>query len=156
MNINAWINLYKPSGYSSAYCLTLLKKKFKLKKIGHLGTLDPMAEGVLPIAINEATKTISLVNKSKKTYSFDVKWGEQTDTFDQEGKIINRSSKIPTYEEIKYEIKKNFLGLIEQTPPSYSAKRINGKRAYEMARDGISFKLHKIKKKNLWNKNNRA
>jgi len=147
MNINAWINLYKPSGYSSAYCLTLLKKKFKLKKIGHLGTLDPMAEGVLPIAINEATKTISLVNKSKKTYSFDVKWGEQTDTFDQEGKIINKSSKIPTYEEIKCEIKKNFLGLIEQTPPSYSAKRINGKRAYEMARDGISFKLHKIKKK---------
>ena len=98
MNINAWINLYKPSGYSSAYCLTLLKKKFKFKKIGHLGTLDPMAEGVLPIAINEATKTISLVNKSKKTYSFDVKWGEQTDTFDQEGKIINKSSKIPTYE----------------------------------------------------------
>ena len=68
--INGWINLYKPSGYTSTYCLNLLKKKFNLNKIGHLGTLDPMAQGVLPVAINEATKTVRLVNKLKKTYLF--------------------------------------------------------------------------------------
>ena len=85
---NGWINLYKPNGYSSSYCLNLLKKKYKFKKIGHIGTLDPMAEGVLPIAINEATKTVRLINKSKKTYLFDVKWGEQRDTFDIEGNVI--------------------------------------------------------------------
>mgnify|MGYP000511410091 FL=1 len=64
--INGWINIYKPSGYSSTYCLNLLKKKYKLNKIGHLGTLDPMAQGVLPVAINEATKTVRLVNNQRK------------------------------------------------------------------------------------------
>ena len=98
--INGWINLYKPTGYSSSYCLNLLKKKYKFKKIGHIGTLDPMAEGVLPIAINEATKTVRLINKSKKTYLFDVKWGEQRDTFDNEGNVIKKSKHIPKHEEI--------------------------------------------------------
>ena len=103
--IVGWINLYKPTGYSSSYCLNLLKKKFKFKKIGHTGTLDPMAEGVLPIAINEATKTVRLINKSKKTYLFDVKWGEQRDTFDIEGTVINKSKYVPNFEEI-IEVKK--------------------------------------------------
>ena len=106
--IDGWINLYKPTGYSSSYCLNLLKKKFKFKKIGHIGTLDPMAEGVLPIAINEATKTVRLINKSKKTYLFDVKWGEQRDTFDIEGTVINKSKYIPNFEEI-IEVKINLL-----------------------------------------------
>ena len=74
--VHGWINLYKPTGFTSSYCLNLLKKKFGLKKIGHTGTLDPMAEGVLPIAINEATKTIPLINKSKETYFFEVNWGK--------------------------------------------------------------------------------
>ena len=81
--------------------LKLTKKKFKLKKIGHIGTLDPMAEGVLPIAINEATKTIPLINKSKKIYFFEVNWGKQTNTLDSEGEVINISKIIPSYEDIK-------------------------------------------------------
>ena len=100
MTINAWLNLYKPKGYSSSYCLNLLKKKFKLKKIGHVGTLDPMAEGVLPVAINEATKTVSFLNRSKKTYFFEVLWGEQTDTLDSEGKIINSNEIVPLKDKI--------------------------------------------------------
>ena len=144
--IDGWINLYKPTGYSSSYCLNLLKKKFKFKKIGHIGTLDPMAEGVLPIAINEATKTVRLINKSKKTYLFDVEWGEQRDTFDIEGVVINKSKYIPNFEEI-IEAKNNFIGEIDQIPPNFSAKKINGKRAYELARKGNKFELKKSKKK---------
>ena len=144
--IDGWINLYKPTGYSSSYCLSLLKKKFKFKKIGHTGTLDPMAEGVLPIAINEATKTVRLINKSKKTYLFDVKWGEQRDTFDIEGNVINKSKYVPNFQEI-IEAKNKFIGEIDQMPPDFSAKKINGKRAYELARSGKKFKLKKSKKK---------
>ena len=144
--INGWINIYKPSGYSSTYCLNLLKKKYKLNKIGHLGTLDPMAQGVLPVAINEATKTVRLINKSKKTYLFEVEWGKQTSTLDTEGDVINESDYIPTINEIK-NIKKNFVGDIDQSPPIFSAKKINGKRAYELARAGLKFQLKKVKKK---------
>ena len=144
--IDGWINLYKPTGYSSSYCLNLLKKKFKFKKIGHIGTLDPMAEGVLPIAINEATKTVRLINKSKKTYLFDVKWGEQRDTFDLEGVVINKSKRVPNLEEV-IEVKKRFIGEIDQKPPDFSAKKINGKRAYELARSGKKFELKKSKKR---------
>ncbi len=143
---HGWINLYKPTGYTSSYCLNLLKKKYKLKKIGHIGTLDPMAEGVLPIAINEATKTIPLINKSNKTYLFEIKWGEQTSTLDSEGEIINNSKIIPKFESLKQVVKK-FIGTINQRPPNFSAKKINGKRAYVLARDGIEFQLKKIKKK---------
>ena len=144
--INGWINLYKPTGYSSSYCLNLLKKKYKFKKIGHIGTLDPMAEGVLPIAINEATKTVRLINKSKKTYLFDVKWGEQRNTFDIEGVVINKSKYVPNFQEIT-EAKNKFIGEIDQRPPDFSAKKINGKRAYELARNGKKFELKELKKK---------
>jgi len=147
MTINAWLNLYKPKGYSSSYCLNLLKKKFKLKKIGHVGTLDPMAEGVLPVAINEATKTVSFLNRSKKTYFFEVLWGEQTDTLDSEGRIINSNEIIPLKDKILKKINKKFIGEIVQDPPIYSAKKINGKRSYELAREGIQPKLKKINKK---------
>ena len=124
--MNGWINLYKPVGYSSSYCLNVIKKKYKLKKIGHIGTLDPMAEGVLPVAINEATKTVRLINKSKKTYLFDVKWGEQRDTFDIEGNVINKSKYIPKFEEIK-KAKNKFIGEIDQRPPDFSAKKLTEK-----------------------------
>mgnify|MGYP001225984005 CR=1 FL=1 len=144
--INGWINLYKPTGFSSSYCLNILKKTYQFKKIGHIGTLDPMAEGVLPVAINEATKTVRLINKSKKTYLFEVKWGEQRDTFDAEGNVINKSKNIPKDEEI-IKAGSNFIGEIYQRPPDFSAKKINGKRAYELARRGIKFELKKSKKK---------
>ena len=144
--INGWINLFKPKGYTSAYCLNVIKKKFKLKKIGHIGTLDPMAEGVLPLAINEATKTINYLNKEKKTYLFEVNWGVKTDTLDTEGKITEKSDAIPEIKNIQNIILK-FKGDIDQAPPRFSAKKINGKRAYQLARDGLDFKLNKIKKR---------
>ena len=144
--VNGWVNLYKPSGYSSSYCINLLKKKFNFKKIGYTGTLDPMAEGILPVAINEATKTIQFINNSKKTYFFKIKWGEQRDTFDNEGVITNKSNYIPEIEKI-LSVRKRFEGEIYQKPPIYSAKKINGVRAYTLARKGIKFDLKKIKKK---------
>ncbi len=136
--MNGWINLYKPSGYSSTFCLNLIKKKFKLEKIGHLGTLDPMAEGVLPIAINEATKTINYINHSKKKYLFEVQWGVETDTLDSEGKVIKKTSNVPGKKEV-INILHLFKGAIEQEPPKYSAKKINGRRAYDLARKGEAF-----------------
>jgi len=144
--INGWFNLYKPQGYTSTYCLNLIKKRFNLNKIGHIGTLDPMAEGVLPIAINEATKTISYINKNKKTYLFEVKWGSKTDTMDSDGEIIDKIEFVPEKKKIEKAIK-CFVGTIEQLPPKFSAKKINGKRAYQLARARIKFELGKIKKK---------
>ena len=96
--------------------------------------------------INEATKTVRLINKSKKTYLFDVKWGEQRDTFDIEGNVIKKSKHIPKLEEI-IAVKNKFIGEIDQRPPDFSAKKINGKRAYELARKGINFELKSSKKK---------
>ena len=97
-NIQGWINIYKPIGISSFKTLNKRKTKFKIDKIGHAGTLDPMAEGILPIAIGRATKLIQFINVSKKEYDFEIKWGEQTSTDDREGKIIATSNKIPTFE----------------------------------------------------------
>jgi tRNA pseudouridine55 synthase len=85
------INLNKPKGFSSAYCLNIIKNKFKKIKIGHAGTLDPLAEGVLPIALGEATKTVSLIHLQFKSYLFEIQWGSETDTLDLEGKIINQN-----------------------------------------------------------------
>ena len=87
--IDGWINLNKPKGFSSAYCLNVIKSKFKKIKIGHAGTLDPLAEGVLPIALGEATKTVSLIHLLFKSYLFEIQWGSETDTLDLEGKVIN-------------------------------------------------------------------
>ena len=98
--MNGWINIYKPKGYTSTYCLNVLKSKFKLKKIGHAGTLDPLAEGVLPIAIGEATKSIPYLAEAKKNYLFEVFWGEETNTLDSEGVTTNVSKIIPSLKEI--------------------------------------------------------
>ena len=89
-----WINLYKPAGISSFSAIYKIKKNFNIKKIGHAGTLDPNAEGVLPIAINKTTKLISFISSNSKKYIFKIKWGEQTSTDDAEGEIINFSNKM--------------------------------------------------------------
>ena len=86
-NFQGWINLYKPLKVTSFQVLQKIKKKFKILKLGHAGTLDPMAEGVLPIAIGKNTKLISFINEKIKIYEFEVKWGEQTSTDDKEGEI---------------------------------------------------------------------
>ena len=95
--IDGWINLNKPKGFSSAYCLNIIKSKFKKIKIGHAGTLDPLAEGVLPIALGEATKTVSLIHLLLKSYLFEIQWGSETDTLDLEGKVINSNEIYPNF-----------------------------------------------------------
>ncbi len=136
-----WLNIYKPSGISSFGVVKKIKKKFNLSKIGHGGTLDPLAEGVLPIAIGSATKLIQFINQNIKEYEFEIKWGEQTTTDDQEGKIIETSSNIPNIDQIK-DILTNFKGEILQKPPKASAIKINGKRAYNLLRQNKDFEMN--------------
>ncbi len=143
-NLQGWINLYKPIGISSFSAIYKIKKKFEIKKIGHAGTLDPNAEGILPIAINKATKLISFINFNSKKYYFKIKWGEQTTTDDAEGEIINRSSAIPSDENIK-EIINNFIGYTNQVPPKASAIKVNGRRAYSILRENKNFELKEKK-----------
>jgi tRNA pseudouridine55 synthase len=140
-NFNSWIGIDKTVGISSAYCLNQLKRIVQVKKIGHTGTLDPFASGVLCVAIGEATKTIQFINHDQfKEYEFVVKFGAETDTHDSEGKIIAETAVIPTQEDI-YKVINNFIGKIIQIPPKYSALKVNGKRAYKLARLGQEFEL---------------
>ena len=132
-SFDGWINVYKPTKITSFDVIRKIKKKFNILKMGHTGTLDPSAEGVLPIAINKTTKLISLINNKIKNYEFEIKWGEETTTDDKEGKITGISNNIPSRENIE-EALKNFIGDIMQKPPKVSAVKINGKRAYELAR----------------------
>ena len=97
---HGWINLYKDKDLTSNDALRLLKSKFKKNKIGHAGTLDPMATGILPVALGEATKTVPYMHEKNKTYLFTIKFGDQTDTDDATGKIIKRSNKKPDINEI--------------------------------------------------------
>ena len=142
--IQGWVNLYKPKGISSFSAIYKIKKKFNIKKIGHAGTLDPAAEGILPIAINKTTKLIPFVNVSSKKYLFKIKWGEQTSTDDLEGVVINNSNKIPNEEEIN-KIISSFLGFQDQVPPKASAVKVNGKRAYAVLRENKNFSLESKK-----------
>ena len=135
-----WINLYKPVGVSSFSAIYKIKKKFNIKKLGHAGTLDPNAEGVLPIAINKTTKLIPFINTNTKKYIFKIKWGEQTSTDDSEGEIINYSNKIPKEFDIK-KIINSFLGCIDQIPPKASAIKVKGRSAYSVLREKKDFVL---------------
>jgi tRNA pseudouridine55 synthase len=138
--LHGWIILDKPSGITSNQALGAIKRILKTKKAGHAGTLDPLACGVLPVALNEATKTVPYIMNEKKEYLFQVKWGESTDTDDSEGKILQTSPKVPTDTEIISALPQ-FLGNIQQVPPAYSALKIQGKRAYTLAREGKDVKL---------------
>ena len=138
--INGWINLDKPAGLTSTQAMAKVRKALNAQKAGHAGTLDPLATGILPIALGEATKTIPYVQDSLKTYSFTVTWGEQTDTDDAEGDVIATSELRPTEEAIKAALPV-FIGEIEQTPPRFSAIKINGERAYDLARQAQEFEM---------------
>jgi len=105
ISTQGWINLYKPKNITSFKAINSIKKKFSIDKIGHAGTLDPMAEGVLPIAVGKATKLIPYISIINKEYEFTITWGEQTTTDDAEGKILFESNYLPSIEEIK---KKNW------------------------------------------------
>lgn len=141
-----WLNIYKPQGISSASVVGFVKRFAydifgKKAKVGHAGTLDLEAEGVLPIAIGEATKLVQFLMDARKTYKFIIKFGSMTDTGDAAGKVIkdcsNESSAIPARSDCE-SICKDFLGKITQIPPKFSALKINGVPAYKLAREGIA------------------
>jgi len=133
--ISGWLILNKPYGMGSTQAVGKVKWLFQAQKAGHAGTLDPLATGMLPIALGEATKTVNYVMDGMKTYRFSVTWGVQTSTDDTEGEAINTSDKRPNKTDIE-ELIKNYLGQIEQLPPIFSALKINGQRAYDLARNG--------------------
>ena len=135
-----WINLYKPKNITSFKAINSIKKNFAINKIGHAGTLDPMAEGVLPIAIGKATKLIPHISIMKKEYEFSITWGSQTTTDDSQGKILFESNYLPTKKEIEKKID-NYLGYINQIPPKISAVKINGRRAYKLFRENETFTI---------------
>jgi len=137
-NIQGWISLYKPKDISSFKAINKIKKKFFIEKIGHAGTLDPLAEGVLPVAIGKATKLISFINNDIKTYNFEVTWGSQTTTDDSDGTVLFESKLFPNKLDILKKIP-NYLGHIKQIPPKVSAIKINGKRAYKLVREDKKF-----------------
>jgi tRNA pseudouridine55 synthase len=140
VEINGWINLDKPTGISSTQAVGRIKFLFNAKKAGHAGTLDPLASGVLPIALGEATKTVPVVQDGAKSYRFRVRWGEESATDDAEGEIVARSDRRPAPAEIESFLPR-FVGEIVQTPPTFSAIRIAGARAYDLARDGETFEI---------------
>lgn len=133
--ISGWIILDKPLEMGSTACVSKIKWLFKAAKCGHAGTLDPLATGMLPIALGEATKTVPYVMDGAKIYRFAVTWGAQTSTDDLEGEVTDKSDKRPSEEDIKSILAK-YTGDIQQVPPKYSAIKINGQRAYKLARDG--------------------
>jgi len=136
-SINGWLILNKPEGMSSAKAVAIVKRLLKPKKIGHAGTLDPLACGVLPLAIGEATKLSSFAMSDEKEYEFTVKWGEDTTTDDREGDVVASSDVRPNQQQI-VNLLSEFIGDIEQTPPIYSAIKVDGKRAYKLARGSRS------------------
>ncbi len=141
MEINGWVFVDKPAGISSRKVVDLISNSLSIKKVGHAGTLDPMATGLLPIAIGEATKTIGVIQQLKKCYEFVIKWGEKTSTDDKMGNIISSTNVRPSLQDIHKNTKK-FVGKIEQIPPNFSAIKVNGKRAYRLARNNKNFKLN--------------
>lgn len=133
--IRGWLLIDKPEGITSAQVVRVVKRKFEGLKVGHAGTLDPLASGLLPLALGEATKTVSYIMSEEKGYTFDLVWGEQRKTDDSEGVVIARSDKRPTLEEIRALVP-SFQGTILQKPPSFSALKVGGQRAYDLARKG--------------------
>lgn len=129
-----FLNVYKPKGKTSHDVVAILRRVTKIKQIGHTGTLDPFAEGVLPICIGKATRLIEYLNDDK-AYIGTVQLGKSTTTYDLEGETVEVSDKTPDLEEIENELN-NFRGDIEQLPPIYSAIKVNGKKLYEYARKG--------------------
>jgi len=136
--VNGWINLNKPLNMTSTQAVGKIKHILNAKKAGHAGTLDPLATGVLPIALGEATKTLCFAQESQKGYQFTITWGETRDTDDGEGAIIATSDNRPSKQAILDAIPR-FIGNIEQIPPQYSAVKIQGERAYDLARNGVEF-----------------
>jgi tRNA pseudouridine55 synthase len=139
-DVHGWVILDKPVGMTSTHAVSLVKRQFNAKRAGHAGTLDPLASGALPIALGEATKTVPFVMDSRKLYRFTVRWGEERDTDDAEGRVVVRSDQRPGRDAI-IALLPSFTGTIDQVPPQYSAIKVDGERAYDLARDGEQVEL---------------
>ena len=138
--VDGWVCLDKPFEMGSTEAVSRIRRLFNAQKAGHAGTLDPLASGILPIALGEATKTVPMMMEAQKVYRFTINWGVSTDSVDREGEIIGRSDVRPTVEAVKAALSA-FVGEIDQTPPRFSAIKVDGARAYDLARDGVEFEL---------------
>ena len=140
LDVHGWIVLDKPLDMTSTQAVSAVRRIFNAKKAGHAGTLDPLASGLLPVALGEATKTVPFAVEGEKVYRFTVKWGERTDTLDAEGEIVATSDVRPDRAAIEA-VLPDFIGDIAQVPPAYSAIKVAGERAYDLARDGETVEL---------------
>ncbi len=138
--IHGWIAVDKPAGITAAAVVARVKRALDAEKAGHGGTLDPLATGILPLALGEATKTVAFIMDGAKTYEFDVTWGAATDTDDRDGTIIETSDARPDTAAIEAALP-GFTGIIQQIPPDYSAIKVGGRRAYDMAREKTPLEL---------------
>jgi tRNA pseudouridine55 synthase len=138
--VSGWVVLDKPIGMGSTEAVSKIKWLFRAEKAGHAGTLDPLASGMLPIALGDATKTVPYVQDGAKVYRFTVAWGEERSTDDLEGGVTKRSDERPSENAIRA-IMPNYTGVIVQTPPQFSAIKIAGERAYDLARDGEAVEI---------------
>ncbi|MHA1151307.1 MAG: tRNA pseudouridine(55) synthase TruB [Alphaproteobacteria bacterium] len=139
--VHGWVVVDKPLGLTSTQVVGRVRRVFDARKVGHGGTLDPLATGLLPIAMGEATKTVSYVMEGEKTYRFTLRWGQATTTDDTEGEVIQVSERRPTEAEIRALLPR-FQGVIDQVPPNFSAIKIAGRRAYDRARAQEVFELN--------------
>ncbi len=138
--ISGWICLDKPYDFGSTQAVGKVRWLFKAQKAGHAGTLDPLATGVLPIALGEATKTVPFMMDADKAYRFTIEWGRSTATLDREGATTATSDVRPTREQVEAALPA-FVGEIQQVPPDYSAVKVDGERAYDLARAGTAMEL---------------
>ena len=138
--VNGWLLLDKPYGMTSTQAVGKVRWLYSAEKAGHAGTLDPLATGMLPIALGEATKTVPFVQEGGKLYRFDLEWGSETSTDDAEGEVVATSDVRPSEAEVAAMLPR-FTGTIMQRPPAFSAIKVNGERAYDLARAGETVEL---------------
>ncbi len=139
--VNGWLNIDKPVDMTSTDVVSICKRLFGAQKVGHGGTLDPLADGILPLAFGEATKTVSWAMDGDKEYVFTIEWGRSTSTIDAEGEVIATSDVRPDAAQVEA-VLGQFHGVIMQVPPKYSAIKVDGERAYDLARGGEAFELN--------------
>jgi tRNA pseudouridine55 synthase len=138
--VSGWVCLDKPLDLTSTQAVSRVRRAFNAQKAGHAGTLDPLASGVLPIALGEATKTVPFLMDADKTYRFLIEWGRTTASFDREGAVTATSDVRPSTAQVEAALPA-FVGEIMQTPPAFSAVKVDGERAYDLAREGIEVNL---------------
>lgn len=138
--VHGWVCLDKPLGMGSTQAVSAVRRLFDANKAGHAGTLDPLASGILPIALGEATKTVPFMMEARKVYRFTIEWGSSTDSVDREGAVIARSDVRPDVDGVRATLP-TFVGEIQQVPPAFSAIKVDGRRAYDLAREGVEVEL---------------